>query len=317
MVTNGRGEPGPDRATGRRRVTRHGLFTDIRGDAASPPLLFLHGGPGQGCHEFMEFQGDLLASAVRLVGFDQRGVDRSEPLPEDATLTIADLIADCEELRQALGIERWAVLGHSFGGSLALRYAAAHPAAVTAVIFENAALDLAIACRTGLRRAARLLTSQGHQEAAETALAAAAGDGSPRAVRLAYKTALAALDDREAFFLPDPATRARMRAVEDRAGRSAAEEATSEASSERHQALIEDDDACYEPLLPLLPKLEMPALLITGGRDTISDEELRSAFRAASPANQLIEFPEAGHFAHADEPAAYAAAVITFLSETP
>jgi proline iminopeptidase len=300
------------------RLTEHGLFTDIRGGDASPALLFLHGGPGQGCHEFMAWQGGPLAASVRLIGFDQRGVDRSAPLPEDAPLTMADLVADCEELREALGIERWAVLGHSFGGSLALRYAAAHPAAVTAVIFENPALDVAIACRTGLRRAARLLAGQGHQAAAGAALAAAAGPVSPRAVRLAYTAALAALDDREAFFLPEPATRARMRRIEDtRDGRSEGEEAASEASSERHQALIEADDACYEPMFPLLPTLEMPALLITGGRDTISGAELRAAFRAASRANQLIEFPEAGHFAHADNPDAYAAAITTFLASTP
>lgn len=306
-----------ERQPGQARLTRHGLFTDVRGDAASPALLFLHGGPGQGCHEFMEFQGGRLAAGVRLAGLDQRGVDRSVPLPEDASLTIADLIADCEELREALGIERWAVLGHSFGGTLALRYAAAYPTAVTAVIFENPALDVAIACRTGLRRAARLLASQGHPEAAGAALAAAEGHISPRAVRLAYTTALAALDDREAFFLPEPATRARMRQIEDTGdGRSEAEKAASEASSERHQALIEADDSCYEPMFPLLPTLEMPALLITGGRDTISGAELSEAFRAASPANQLIEFPEAGHFAHADTPDAYAAAVTAFLTET-
>ena len=63
------------------RLTRHGLYADIRGDAGAPPLLFLHGGPGQGCHDFMALQGDLLAASVRLIGLDQRGVDRSAPLP--------------------------------------------------------------------------------------------------------------------------------------------------------------------------------------------------------------------------------------------
>jgi pimeloyl-ACP methyl ester carboxylesterase len=44
------------------RITSHGLFTDIRGAADAPPLLFLHGGPGQGCYEFMALQGDRQAS---------------------------------------------------------------------------------------------------------------------------------------------------------------------------------------------------------------------------------------------------------------
>ena len=39
------------------QITRHGLFVDVRGDTGSPPLLFLHGGPGQGCRDFMAMQG--------------------------------------------------------------------------------------------------------------------------------------------------------------------------------------------------------------------------------------------------------------------
>jgi len=107
------------------QITRHGLYADIRGDQDAPALLFLHGGPGQGCHDFMALQGDLLAKSVRLIGLDQRGVDRSAPLPDGATLTIADLVDDCESVRAELGIDRWAVAGQSFGGGLALRLDAA------------------------------------------------------------------------------------------------------------------------------------------------------------------------------------------------
>ena len=64
-----------------RRITKRGLFADTRGDADAPALLFLHGGPGQGCHDFMAIQGHLLGRSVRLIGIDQRGVDRSAPLP--------------------------------------------------------------------------------------------------------------------------------------------------------------------------------------------------------------------------------------------
>jgi len=101
---------GADHTTGQ-RLTSYGLYTDVRGDAAAPALLFLHGGPGQGCHDFMAIQGGLLGRPVRLIGIDQRGVDRSAPMPEESTLNVADLVEDCERVRQALGIERWAVAG--------------------------------------------------------------------------------------------------------------------------------------------------------------------------------------------------------------
>src|SRR6266487_4818938 len=96
---------GDDSANGR-RITDHGLYADIRGDAGAPALLFLHGGPGQGCYEFMAIQGGLLGRSVRLIGIDQRGVDRSAPLPVKgeaeaggAGLTVADLVERSEERR--------------------------------------------------------------------------------------------------------------------------------------------------------------------------------------------------------------------------
>lgn len=87
----------------RGRITEHGLFADLRGAAGDPPLLFLHGGPGQGCYEFMAMQRDHLVRMVRLIGLDQRGVGRSAPLPHGAPLTQADLVDNCEQVRRALG----------------------------------------------------------------------------------------------------------------------------------------------------------------------------------------------------------------------
>jgi proline iminopeptidase len=294
------------------RITRHGLYADIRGGAGAPALLFLHGGPGQGCYEFMVWQGGRLAPAVRLVGLDQRGVDRSAPLPDGAALAIDDLVADCEEARAALGIGRWAVLGHSFGGMVALRYAAACPAAVTAVVFENPALDMARQCRAALPHAAAALAALGRDEQARAASDAAAAGGGARALRVAYWAALEALgENREAFFSPNPATRAAMARLT--AARQAPPGDDGGDSTRRHHLAITADGSFCESLLPLLPQLAAPALLITGGRDPIRSEEVREAFRTAVPAAGLLEFPDAGHFVHADEPDAYAEAVTGFL----
>ena len=294
------------------RLTRHGLYADIRGDAASPPLLFLHGGPGQGCHDFMVLQGDLLAASVRLIGIDQRGVDRSAPLPENAPLAIADLVEDCEAVRKELGIERWAVLGQSFGGSLALRYAAAHPAAVAAVAFENPVWDLAASARAALPRVALMLTERGRQDAALTALPTAVGEDSARPLRAAYVAALDALGaDREVFFVPSPATRARL--AEIRAAHQRPDGAAGEEGSMRHHLAITADDGAYESLLGLLARLAAPALLITGGYDPLTSPAQRDAFRRASPGHRLLEVAGAGHFVHADEPLQYASAVSDFV----
>lgn len=122
------------------------LHIDQRGPQDAPPLLYLHGGPGSGSHDFMFFQGDRLSERLQLVGVDQRGVQRSDPL--DGPITEDDLIADFEALRETLGFERWSILGHSYGGRLALRYAVTHPDTVARVVFENPPWDMVLATRT-------------------------------------------------------------------------------------------------------------------------------------------------------------------------
>lgn len=302
------------------QITRHGLFVDVRGDTGSPPLLFLHGGPGQGCYDFMALQGDLLSESVLIIGLDQRGVDRSAPLPPGATLTVADLVAHCEEVRQALGIGRWAVLGQSAGGGLALRYAAAHPSAVTAAIFENPVWDMASSTRAALPPLAAMLASQGKDAEAQAARAAAAAKAGPGerpevALRAAYLAALGALGaDRERFFVPGQATRERLAGLH--SAHEARERADGEAgddSTMRHHVAITADTAFGESMLGLLPQLAAPALLITGGRDPLTAPAQRSAFRSASPGHQLLEFPRAGHFVHAEEPVQYAHSVMNFV----
>jgi proline iminopeptidase len=299
------------------RVTSHGLFADIRGGADSAALLFLHGGPGQGCYEFMAIQGDRLGAAVRLIGIDQRGVDRSAPLPAASDLTIADVVKDCESVREALGIGRWAVLGQSFGGMAALRYAASCPAAVTAVIFENPTWDIALSARAALPRVASRLAAVGKGEQSRAALStAAARDRSSHELWDAYVTALGDLGDaREEYFIPDPGTRSLLRDIRSaRPDGTAGGDEPSQSTMRHHHAILADE-TFYQSQLPLLAELKMPAFLITGGQDLITSPEQRGAFARIPAPHTMREFGNAGHFVHADEPDDYAQAVISFIHE--
>jgi proline iminopeptidase len=297
------------------QTTQHGLFADIRGDADSSALLFLHGGPGQGAYEFMAVQGDRLGTSLRVIGLDQRGVDRSAPLPAAAGLTIIDLVKDCEAVRQALGIERWAVLGHSFGGMLALCYATSYPGAVSAVIFENPVWDITLTTRSALPRIASMLESLGREPAARAALTAASADCTPPEMYAAYRTALDALgDQREGYFIPDPATRLALHRIRlARLGRAPSGGAPVSDSTARHHAAIVEEAVGCESWLPLLPRLGMPALLITGDRDPTTSPEQREAFCRGPVQSATVQFDGAGHFVHADRPDPYARAVIAFI----
>ena len=90
---------------------------------------------------------------------DQRGVCRSEEITEDEAFGLNDLIEDCEELRKSLQIEKWSIIGHSFGGYVALLYASIYPSSIEKIIFEGPTFDFALTSKALLQKTADLLKS--------------------------------------------------------------------------------------------------------------------------------------------------------------
>ena len=88
------------------------------------PLLLMHGGPGADHWTMLPFR--RLADQFTLIFYDHRCNGRSTGAPV-TSMTWENLTADADALREALGFERWAVLGHSFGGHVALEYALRYP----------------------------------------------------------------------------------------------------------------------------------------------------------------------------------------------
>lgn len=103
----------------------HAMYWEECGNPLGIPVVFLHGGPGAGSTAAHRRFFD--PEAYRIVVLDQRGAGRSTPLGELRDNTTPQLIADLERLREHLKIERWLVFGGSWGSTLALAYAEAHP----------------------------------------------------------------------------------------------------------------------------------------------------------------------------------------------
>jgi len=114
---------------------RHVLYYEQCGNPDGKPVVLLHGGPGGGCNAKMRCFHD--PSRYRIVLFDQRGAGRSTPHADLTDNTTAHLIADIEHLRETLGIEKWQVFGGSWGSTLALAYAQAHPRRVSELILRG------------------------------------------------------------------------------------------------------------------------------------------------------------------------------------
>jgi proline iminopeptidase len=113
----------------------HHIAYELSGNPAGRPALFLHGGPGGGCYP--DHRRLFDPAHYRIVLFDQRGCGRSRPLGELAANTTAHLVADIELLRAALGVERFVVLGGSWGATLALLYAQTHRDRVAALVLRG------------------------------------------------------------------------------------------------------------------------------------------------------------------------------------
>jgi len=115
----------------------HEVYWETVGNPVGAPAVLLHGGPGGGCSP--KNRRNFDPSAYRAVLFDQRSCGRSRPLADSAaadltTNTTDHLIADIERLREHLGIQRWVVVGGSWGVTLSLAYAQRHPARVVAMV---------------------------------------------------------------------------------------------------------------------------------------------------------------------------------------
>lgn len=136
-----------------RRLSIYARVVSLPGGAKRPYLLFLQGGPG---HESPRPSLEPATPAwlpraledYQVVFLDQRGTGLSDPVsepigaPEDQAEYLShmradEIVADCEDLREELGVESWAVLGQSFGGFTALHYLSTHPDAISAAYFTG------------------------------------------------------------------------------------------------------------------------------------------------------------------------------------
>lgn len=113
----------------------HRLYIEEAGNPIGEPVVFLHGGPGGGTSPLARRFFDPAFYHVIL--FDQRGCGKSTPNAELDENTTWDLIDDIERIRSMLGIDRWLVVGGSWGSTLALAYAICHPNRVTGLILRG------------------------------------------------------------------------------------------------------------------------------------------------------------------------------------
>jgi proline iminopeptidase len=286
--------------TGRLKVSAlHELYYEESGNPKGKPVVFLHGGPGGGTNPQMRRFFD--PKRYRIILFDQRGCGRSTPHASLEDNTTWHLVADIEQLRTTLGIERWQVFGGSWGSTLALAYAQKHPQQVTELVLRGIFL---------LRRAELTWFYQSSEGAAalfpdlwEHFIAPIPEDERYDLMR-AYYRRLTSSDTRErntaarawsvwegatSHLRTDPAYVAKFRESE-----YAAAFARIECHYFINGGFLETD----EQLLRDVPKIRhIPAVIVQGRYDVVCP--MRSAWHLhrAWPEAELVVVPDAGHSA--------------------
>ena len=112
----------------------HEIHVESVGRADGIPAVYLHGGPGSGCQP--DHRRLFDPERFHAVLFDQRGAGRSRPKGRRDDNTLSHLIADMELIREKFGFRRWMIVGGSWGATLALAYAQAHPDRVTGIVLR-------------------------------------------------------------------------------------------------------------------------------------------------------------------------------------
>ena len=265
-----------------------GLFCREVGDG--PPIVVLHGGPDFD-HAYLRPELDRLADAFRLVYYDQRGRGRSAEgvRPEDVTL--ASELDDLELVRSHFGLEPVAVLGHSWGGVLAMEYAVRHLERVSHLILLDtgpaSAADWRVLREELVRR--RDPRDQEEMNAIVATDAYARGDLEAEAeyYRRHFRMTL-----RQPALLE--ALVARLRANFTEGG-------VVLARTIEHRLYDETSRAEDWNLFPGLRELDVPTLVLHGEHDFVP-VELAARVAEAVPGARLTVLPGCGHFTYLEAP---------------
>ncbi len=263
------------------------------GIGAGLPLLCLHGGPGMDAAYFFppdRFGPGLaeLAQKHHVIAYDQRGCGGSGVPDVEQPLALSRHVDDIDAVRQALGLDTVALLGHSFGTVLALLYAIRHSDCVSHLILMGGAPDRGF--MDGYREAVQELPQDNQARLAEL-------DGAELT------------DDvfRQRFLNTLPLYFHRSLEPEE------AEAFVSATSFSAHvNRSIATDLQTYD-LAPALPNVRAPALVVYGESDRVVQPRYQLQFRGSLLTSRFVAFFESGHFPFVEEPDAFARVTHYFL----
>lgn len=270
------------------------LWVVERGSDDGLPLLALHGGPGLDHHEFADYLDPLTEVGVRLVLVDQRACGRSER-PSPRTWTLERFAQDVIMLARAMRLDRYAVLGHSYGAFVALQHAVDFPGMAAATIVSGGIPSMRF-----LERVEANLRAFEPAELRERVASSWAREPDVSSAEEFEDL----MRDQWPFHFADPLDPR----IEEYAERTAG--IVFQPDLLRHFAV----DGCGAiEVEDRLDEVSSPMLVLAGWHDRTCVPEAAEAIAAGVPNAQIVVFERSGHMTFVEEPDAYLEAVSRFL----
>lgn len=297
------------------------IWYEIYGAEYDGTLLYLHGGPGASCLDFVN-QARALSEKMKVVIFDQLGVLRSEAIAEKESYSMGYQIEMIEEMRKLLGIEKWSILGHSYGGMLAVLYAHAYPKSIHKMILECPSLWFEDSAKATAEYLSAHINSLHNQEAAGLCEKIKLADYPDKAeVVWDLSALLGYVTDMELRFYLHGISFEEYHMCMDTS------DITDEmwSKGERHLTkLLEKPPApdgslpqkarMTDNLLPVIPEIAAPMLLVNGKYDpACTKNQIEYIMNHAQDVRQAV-FENSGHFPRIEEAKKYTDTIWNFLS---
>lgn len=277
--------------------TSDGRTLAYRRIGSGPALVCHPGGPGFSWRYFGNLAG--LDERFTLVMLNPRGTEGSDRPADPRAYTTADYVADLDELRSHLDLDRMLLLGHSHGGVVAQAYAAAHPDRVERLVLASTLARFQAEQQGAMEAAIRLRSDEAWYEDAVAALE------EEQAGEWGSDEELAGLVLRELpfyFALYGDAEREYVRSLE------------GELPVGDALKLFNDEVFTTFDLRPDLPRISAPTLVVTGEDDFICGPVSAREIAAEIDGAELVLVPDCGHFVFVEQRARFADAVGGFLA---
>jgi len=280
------------------------IYTVVYDSGFEKTLLMIHGGPGASC-DYFQYPAELISQQVNVVLFDKRGVRRSEAINPEI-FNVQMLVDDIHDLKNALGLKSWSILGHSFGGLLALLYADQYREEVENIIFECPSF-----CNTDTN--ANIIDSISKElekvqlyEDVER-LKDAKQEGLSKLWGLINELPE---DIITKLYHPYPRHEKVVALCTD-------SEITPEQwkKTNLHCERVIQDKLSNENHFSKLKKLTMPALLLLGEADIVTSLKQQEAFITYVEKGKKMVLPKCGHTLHNEIPELFAEKVLAFIKE--